>query len=369
MYRWISAACCLVCLIAVVDRIALAEESDEEKRAEPSLLQLQSETFRIFRLARAEGDFAGQARILRPLSQQTRERDRELKLSTADEIDHHIQDLEKVASFSPEQLKLAKEELACIHEGSAYRVAEDCAAAIPKLKRSAELAEQLYGLGSFAVIHAKRVCARAIRQHGVNREEGIEMASSAAKKLEELGLTDFFQYYDLQMTLTRSHFEAGNEDEAIKAGLLAMKLHQQWEIAEGDEFNDIVLMITHALNQQENREEALRIASYGKICTVQENLKDPSPYFELYRECGRAYLATERTKEAKNEFEMLIYHAEKVEGFSQEKQLEYLQEYSGLLEKLGDQKRLASVAEERDRLQRKLNGEVEYVGQKSRYTN
>lgn len=370
MKGFTSSVLCLLCVIAVADRVVLAEEESEEETEKVVLLaHRQSELFRIFRLAREEGDFAGQERILRTLSDETRQRPREMKLSTAAEIDYQILDLEKVATFSPEQMELAKEEQRCIQQGTSEKNAGKYEEAIVKLKRSADLADQLYGPKSFAAIHARRVCARTIRKHGVNLDEGIEMASSTAKILEELRFTDFFEYYDLQMTLTRLHFLAGNEDEAIKTGLLAMKIHEQWEISEEDEFNDVVLMITHALNQQKKYEEALRLARYGKIATEHKLLKDPSSFFELFRECGHAYLATKRTKEAKHEYEMLIYHAEGVEGFSQEKQLEYLQEYSGLLEKLGDQKRLASVAEEIDRLQRKINGEVENVVQKSRYTN
>lgn len=211
-----------------------------------------------------------------------------------------------------------------------------------------------------------------MRQQGSDCKEAIEIGTATIElleELEELGGPNFYDYYDLQMSLSRLHAQARNHDEAIRAGKKALKLQEQWQITEDREFQIVALLVTRALNVQGKHEQALRIAREGKVNIDHAKEKDLGEFFELFRECGRAYMATNRFKEAKQEWEMLIYHAENREAFSLEKQLEYLHEYSAILKRVGDLERLAEIAETIKRMQQKINGKDEPVVQESRYSN
>ncbi|MCC9607744.1 hypothetical protein LOC68_03565 [Blastopirellula sp. JC732] len=353
---------CLVGLLALSCR-------QHAEAADVDLLRKQMGMNEEIKKAEQLGDFEKLHRLLLEMRDLTTYREHEIKLVGLDEIDFYVQDVELALGFTGKQAEQGQEELDHIRQARVAETVGDFAAATENYQRSLELSEELYGEKSYKGLISRISLANAIRRSGENVERGIELAGQASDTLKELGKTDYHCYLEVQIALTRMYVRQKNDKQAIETGKLAIAMIEDRQLRQVSTYAEMTAAVAQALNHEKQFEGALTYAIKGLASSPAEKGKEAATYYQLLVESGKAKFGLEKPEEAVRDYALLVYKAEENSAITKENRLEILQEYAKILEKAGDAERLEIANRKIESLQRKIKGEVEFTGEKSRYSN
>lgn len=340
-----------------------------ESKIDTQLLRKQQGLFGEMDTAEKETDFPKLYELIMEMRDLTLYREQELKMVGVDEIDYIAADFELALDFSVEQMELAEEEMDKTRKAILTAKWNNHVGAIDLLRRSLEICNELYGAQSYKAVHVRLMLANAICKTDVKWEEGVEIVSVAAKDLEEADQTNFRMYAETQLTLTRLYVKLKDHERAVVAAQRTFERLQAMQLQSSSTYVDIASVIAAELNQLGRHEEAIEYAMKGRLMSPPEKGENAEFYFQLLLQSARAKVAMEKPDEALRDYSLLVFKSEQDDKLKKEDRLPFLQEYAELLKKNGDEDRLSVVQRKIDRINGGDKDEVQFTGEKSRYSN
>ncbi|WP_131282574.1 tetratricopeptide repeat protein [Blastopirellula marina] len=268
-----------------------------------------------------------------------------------------------------DQMELAQEEWNTRRQAEICLKFHDNTNAVKHQRRSLKLCEQLFGEKSFKSTCARLALAQAIFLSKANLDDGIAVAEQARQRFDELGVAESENCVETQLVLVYLYAEQDQNEKAIEAGEQSIRILEKMQYSKSSTYTKLTGVLADVLNQQKKHDQALRYAMKGRTNSSPQKGGDANDYFRLLKESGRARMGLEDHEKACQEYEYLIYRVNDETGFPEDKRLEYLEEYAGVLKKIGNDERLGYIESKIAKLKNESQDNELPEVEKSRYSN
>lgn len=348
----------LICLI-LSGTLAVADETDSD--AESQRNRILAELITKYNLAYEANDFQAQTNIMRQLQDITGRDDSEKSPITAAEVRMALADLETALAMPQESFQIAREAQAEQRLGRAASLRGDYDGAIAHFDKSLELAK-VYGDVSFSMLETKMLIAGVIENSGKDIPRGIRCGNEVKIELERRQLANSQLYRKTLTYLFVLQLASGELASGVENGEALIRLFQKKGLERTVQFAQTTGIVARSLNNMKQPLKAYRYAALGlKTCPALAG-QDMKYGVRLLHEAAKAAVSLNDYEQVPMMYEQILSKIAVMPRYPDNLKLEFLEEYSAVLETIGDQMRNAEI-----------KGEIEAIKnpptlQKSRYS-